>query len=66
MRPLTNYFLHSKEHNLIIKGEAIREDVVSYSSNRSIKDTVFRFLMDDEKNLLSLFNALEGTDYQDQ
>ncbi|MCB6992632.1 hypothetical protein LI177_03915 [bacterium 210820-DFI.6.37] len=58
-----NYFLHSEEQNLIIKGEVLKENTISYSTNRNIKDTVFRLLMDDEKNLLELFNALEDTRY---
>lgn len=60
-----NYFLHNFEQNFIIKGELIREDDISYSSNRNFKDTVFRLLMDDEANLLQLFNALEDTCFTD-
>lgn len=66
MQPFQNYFLHNKENSFIIKGELLREEKVSYSSNRNIKDTVFRMLMDDERHLLELFNALEKTQYRDQ
>lgn len=61
---MLNYFLHNKEDSFIIKGELLRENESSYSSNRSIKDTVLRLLLDDEEVLLQLFNALEGTDYE--
>ncbi|MCQ4637010.1 hypothetical protein NE619_09730 [Anaerovorax odorimutans] len=64
MRKQIDYFLHSEEHGSIIKGELIREENATYSSNRNFKGTVFRLLMDDEEHLLSLFNALEGTCYQ--
>ncbi|MCQ4635329.1 hypothetical protein NE619_01185 [Anaerovorax odorimutans] len=63
MDHFAQYFLHSEEENFIIKGELIRESIKTFSSNRSIKDSVFRLLFDDEENLLSLFNALEDTHY---
>ena len=66
MQPLYNYFLHSKKDSIIISGELLREKSITYSSNRNIKDTVFRMLMDDERHLLDLFNALEKTQYKDQ
>lgn len=34
--------------------------------NRNQKDTVFRMLMKNRKNLLSLYNALNGTAYEDE
>ena len=34
------------------------------SYNREYKDTLFRMIFSDEKNLLSLYNAMNGTDYQ--
>ena len=34
-------------------------------ANRKHKDTVFRMLFDDKKAILELYNALNGTDYQD-
>lgn len=33
-------------------------------ANRNYKDTVFRMLFSDRKNLLSLYNAVNGTNYQ--
>ena len=32
-------------------------------ANRKYKDTIFRMLFSDKKNLLSLYNALNGTHY---
>jgi len=32
-------------------------------ANRKYKDTVFRMLFSDRKNLLSLYNAVNGTSY---
>ena len=34
-------------------------------SNRNYKDTVFRMLFSDRKNLLSLYNAVSGAHYED-
>ena len=34
--------------------------------NRNYKDTVFRMLFRDKKSLLSLYNALNGSDYEDE
>ena len=33
------------------------------SANRNYKDTVFRMLFSDRKNLLSLYNAVSGSHY---
>ena len=33
-------------------------------ANRKFKDTVFRMLFSDRKNLLSLYNAINGTAYE--
>ena len=33
------------------------------TTNRNYKDTVFRMLFSDRKNLLSLYNAISGSDY---
>ncbi len=33
--------------------------------NRNYKDTIFRMLYRDKENLLSLFNAIQGTHYKD-
>ena len=34
-------------------------------ANKKYKDTVFRMLFSDRKNLLSLYNAINGTGYED-
>ena len=34
------------------------------AANRKYKDTIFRWLFSDRKNLLSLYNAVSGKDYQ--
>ena len=34
-------------------------------TNRNYKDTVFRMLFSDRKNLLSLYNAVSGAHYDD-
>ena len=34
--------------------------------NRKYKDTVFRLLFKDKSNLLSLFNAVNDTDFSDE
>ena len=34
-------------------------------ANRKYKDTVFRILFSDRKNLLSLYNAVNGSNYED-
>ncbi len=34
-------------------------------ANRKYKDELFRFIFHDKKDLLSLYNAVNGTDYQD-
>ena len=36
------------------------------TANRNYKDTVFRKLFSDRKNLLSLYNAINGTAYTDE
>lgn len=33
-------------------------------ANRNYKDTVFRMIFSDRKNLLSLYNAVNGTSYK--
>ena len=35
------------------------------TANRNYKDTVFRKLFSDKENLLSLYNAINGTMYED-
>ena len=34
-------------------------------ANRKYKDTVFRMLFSDRNNLLSLYNAVNGSNYED-
>ena len=36
------------------------------TANRNYKDTVFRKLFSDRRNLLSLYNAINGTAYTDE
>ena len=38
----------------------------SLIANRKYKDTVFRLLFKDKSNLLSLFNAVNDTDFSDE
>ena len=35
------------------------------TANQKYKDTVFRMLFTDRKNLLSLYNAVNGSSYED-
>ena len=35
------------------------------TTNRKYKDTIFRMLFSDKKNLLSLYNAINKTAYED-
>ena len=37
--------------------------VITPTTNRNYKDTVFRMLFSDRKNLLSLYNAVNQSDY---
>ena len=39
-------------------------DYVKYAANRKYKDTVFRMLFSDKENLLSLYNAVSGKNYE--
>lgn len=41
------------------------EGVIDERVNRNYKDSVFRMLFRDRSALLSLYNALNGSDYQD-
>lgn len=40
------------------------EDRTKVHVNRGHKDTVFRMLFGNRKNLLELYNGLNGTEYQ--
>lgn len=41
----------------------MKENVKSVKGNRTYKDTVFRMLFREKKELLSLYNAMNGSDY---
>ena len=41
-----------------------KHDNRSLPVNRNYKDTIFRWLFSDKKNLLSLYNAIAGAHYQ--
>ena len=43
---------------------AVKRTGASLTANRKYKDTVFRRLFSDRKNLLSLYNAINGTAYE--
>ena len=45
------------------KGTQVSEKIPA--ANRQYKDTVFRMLFSDRKNLLSLYNAISGSHYDD-
>lgn len=47
------------------KPKANRTKLPKASVQRNYKDTVFRMLFQEKQNLLSLYNALNGTDYTD-
>lgn len=50
-------------HEVRRKGRSDMPDALTV--NREHKDTVFRMLYKEKKELLTLYNALNGTDYQD-
>ena len=52
-----------KKCNVTIKKSQTAETVLI--ANRNYKDTIFRMLFSDKKNLLSLYNAVNGTSYAD-
>ncbi len=39
-------------------------EAAGYTANRTYKDNLFRLIFQDKKDLLSLYNALNGSDYQ--
>lgn len=47
-------------------GKKNRSHFDKISANRKYKDTVFRKLFSDRKNLLSLYNAISGASYTDE
>lgn len=52
-----------KEQEINLKREHSERSAIT--ANRKYKDTVFRKLFSDRKNLLSLYNAINGTAYMD-
>ena len=52
-----------KSKKINLKREHSERSVIT--ANRKYKDTVFRKLFSDRKNLLSLYNAINGTTYMD-
>ena len=51
---------HKRNHNKVSRNSAVNMP----ATNRNYKDTVFRLLFSDRKNLLSLYNAVNQRDYQ--
>ena len=51
-----------KSTNGIRRGNAVADGKVLYA-NRRYKDTIFRMLFSDKKNLLELYNAVSGRNY---
>ena len=52
-----------KNKKIIVKRNRLKGNTAT--ANRKYKDTVFRMLFSDRKNLLSLYNAINGTSYTD-
>ena len=52
-----------KNKKIIVKRNRLKGNTATV--NRKYKDTVFRMLFSDRKNLLSLYNAINGTSYTD-
>ena len=47
-------------------GSGVQEEQsILPAANKKYKDTIFRMLFSDKKNLLSLYNALNGKNYSD-
>ena len=55
----------AKRKNRKVTAEKNQTDRKHLRANRKYKDTVFRMLFSDRKNLLSLYNAVNGTGYDD-
>lgn len=51
---------HKRNHNKLSRNSAVNMP----ATNRNYKDTIFRMLFSDRKNLLSLYNAVNQRDYQ--
>ena len=54
----------AKRKNRKVTAKKIRKTEITLTANRKYKDTVFRMLFSDRKNLLSLYNAINGTAYE--
>ena len=54
----------AKRKNRKVTVKKIRKTEITLTANRKYKDTVFRMLFSDRKNLLSLYNAINGTAYE--
>ena len=52
-----------KNKKVTVKRTRLKDNTVT--ANRKYKDTVFRMLFSDRKNLLSLYNAINETAYTD-
>lgn len=55
----------AKSRNRKISAKKNRNAGKHLTANRKYKDTVFRMLFTDRKNLLSLYNAVNGSHYED-
>ena len=47
----------------LVFSDSCKEKEDQLMVNRNYKDTIFRMLFSDRKNLLSLYNAINGTSY---
>ena len=50
---------HKRNHNKVSRNSAVNMP----ATNRNYKDTIFRMLFSDRKNLLSLYNAVNQRKY---
>ena len=50
---------HKRNHNKVSRNSAVNMP----ATNRNYKDTIFRMLFSDRKNLLSLYNAVNQSNY---
>ena len=53
---------HKRNHNKVSRNSAVNMP----ATNRNYKDTIFRMLFSDRKNLLSLYNAVNQSKYLHQ
>jgi len=52
--------------DMITEETSVENNGLSLKSNDKVKDTLFRTLFSDKKKLLSLYNALNGSNYEDE